>query len=106
MTGAIQVFTTVDSQAAARAIARAVVERRAAACAQIVGPIESTYWWSGEIETAQEWLCILKSTERLYPSLEAAIRQSHPYDTPEILAMPVSAGLSAYLDWLRAETRD
>lgn len=105
MTDAIQVFTTVDSREAAGAIARALVERRLAACAQIVGPIESTYWWEGAVETAQEWLCIVKSTQERYPALESAIREHHPYDVPEILALPVSAGHSAYLDWLRGELR-
>lgn len=105
MTGVIQVFTTVDSIEAAQRIARTVVERRVAACAQVMGPITSTYWWQGAIETAEEWLCIVKSTEELYTSLEGLIRESHPYDVPEILALPVSAGHAAYLDWLRGEAR-
>ena len=104
MTGAIQVFTTVDSEDAANQIARAVVERRVAACAQVLGPITSTYWWEGAVETSLEWLCLIKSTESQFGSLEAAIRDKHPYDVPEILAVPVSAGSSAYLDWLRRET--
>jgi periplasmic divalent cation tolerance protein len=104
MTGAIQVFTTVDSEEAANQIARAVVERRVAACAQVLGPITSTYWWEGAIESSQEWLCLIKSTESRFAALEDAIREHHPYDVPEILSVPVSAGSSAYLDWLRRET--
>lgn len=104
MTGAIQVFTTVDSEEAANQIARSVVERRIAACAQVLGPITSTYWWEGAIESSQEWLCMIKSTESRFAALEAAIREHHPYDVPEILAMPISDGSSAYLDWLRSET--
>ena len=105
MTGIVQVFTTVDSKEAAQRIARTVVERRVAACAQVVGPITSTYWWQGAIETAEEWLCIIKSTEELYTSLEHAIQDHHPYDVPEILALPVTAGHAAYIDWLHGETR-
>lgn len=105
MARVIQVLTTVDSREAADRIARGVVERRAAGCAQIAGPITSTYWWEGAIETAQEWLCITKSTEDAYPALEAAIRDLHPYDVPEILAVPVVAGNPAYTAWLEAEVR-
>jgi periplasmic divalent cation tolerance protein len=103
MSGVIQVFTTVDSNEGAQALARAVVERRLAACAQVLGPLSSTYWWNGEVETAEEWLCLIKTAEDAYPSLERAIREIHPYDVPEILAVPVIAGHSAYIEWLRRE---
>lgn len=105
MTQVLQVLTTVDSREAASAIARAVVEGRVAACAQVAGPIESTYWWQGAVETAQEWLCIIKSTDQLYEALETTIRDHHPYDVPEILAMPVSAGYSEYISWLESELK-
>ena len=100
-----QVVTAVASRDEAAAIARALLEERAAACVQVVGPVESTYWWQGKIESSQEWLCIIKSTQETFPALEAAIRAQHPYDVPEILATPVSAGHSAYMDWLREEIR-
>jgi periplasmic divalent cation tolerance protein len=103
VTDVIQVFTTLDSQQAADNLGRTLVERRLAACAQVLGPISSTYWWEGAVESAEEWLCLIKTTWDAYGALEQAICESHPYDVPEILAVPVSAGHSAYLDWLRAQ---
>jgi periplasmic divalent cation tolerance protein len=84
-------------------MAKALVEKRLAGCVQIVGPITSTYWWQGEVEMADEWLCLIKSRRDIYPQLEAAIQAIHPYDTPEILATPVAAGNPDYLQWLRDE---
>jgi periplasmic divalent cation tolerance protein len=103
MTKHIQVVTTAGTKADAQAIANALVERRLAGCAQIIGPITSTYWWQGEVETAEEWLCVIKSRQDLYERLEAAIREVHPYDVPEILAVPVIAGSKDYLRWLDSE---
>jgi periplasmic divalent cation tolerance protein len=103
MTETIQVVTATETKASAQAIATTVVERRLAACVQIIGPITSTYWWQGEIETAEEWLCVIKSRRDLYERLEEAIREGHPYDVPEILAVPVVAGSKDYLRWLDSE---
>lgn len=100
MTDAIQVFTTVDSREAAQRLARVLVEGRLAACVQVLGPLQSTYWWEGAVESAEEWLCLIKATQDVYQALEEAIRASHPYDVPEILAVPVTAGHSAYIEWL------
>ena len=71
---------------------------------QIVGPVESRYWWEGAVETATEWLCVAKTTADRYDEVEAAIRAVHAYDVPEILAVPVVRGNEAYLQWLGAET--
>lgn len=101
----IQVMTTAQTKGDAHNIARAVTERRLAACAQIVGPISSTYWWQDALETAEEWLCLIKSRKDLYQDLEKAIRQVHPYDVPEILATRVVAGDQRYLDWLNDELK-
>jgi len=103
MTDAIQVVTTAATKADAQAIATAVVGKRLAACAQVIGPITSTYWWQGKIETADEWLCIMKSRQDLYDELEQAIRQVHPYEVPEILAFPVVLGSQDYLEWMDHE---
>jgi periplasmic divalent cation tolerance protein len=103
MTKTIQVITTAGTKTDAQRIARAVVEKRLAGCVQIIGPITSTYWWQGEIETAEEWLCVIKSRQDLYERLEEAIREVHPYDVPEILAVPVIAGSKDYLRWLDSE---
>ncbi|MEO0162787.1 MAG: divalent-cation tolerance protein CutA [candidate division WOR-3 bacterium] len=98
--GYIQVFTTVEKKEDAEKIAKIVVEKRLAGCVQILGPIKSTYWWKGKIENAEEWLCIIKSKKELYPELEKTIREIHPYETPEIIAMPIIAGYEGYLKWL------
>ena len=103
MTNYIQVITTTETEADARAIAAAVVEKRLAGCAQVAGPITSTYWWKGKIETAEEWLCLIKSRKDLYQGLEEAIQEAHPYDVPEILAVPVMEGSQGYLAWLDGE---
>ncbi len=100
MTKYLQVVTTVDTEEKAQAIARALVEQRLAACAQVLGPITSTYWWQGQVETSREWLCTLKTREELYEELEQTLRSIHPYEVPEILATPVAAGNPAYLAWL------
>ena len=105
MTKINQVITTTETKADAQAIADALVERRLAACVQVIGPITSTYRWQGEIETAEEWLGVIKSRQDLYDVLEAAIREVHPYDVPEILAVPVVAGSKDYLAWLDSELR-
>jgi periplasmic divalent cation tolerance protein len=105
MTEYIQVFTTTDKREDADKIAKEVVERRLAACAQVVGPITSTYWWKDNIEKAEEWLCFMKSRKELYEELENAISGIHPYEVPEILAVPVVAGIRSYLEWLDQELR-
>lgn len=97
----VQVLTTTETQAQAQTIAYELVSRRLAGCVQVLGPINSTYRWQGVVETAEEWLCLIKAGRAVYPELEAAIKELHPYDTPEILAMPVAAGSDDYLAWLR-----
>jgi len=103
--GHVQVMTTVASRKDARRIAGLLVDRRLAACVQVLGPIVSTYRWKGRVETAKEWLCLVKTRKSLYRRLEAAIRGIHPYEVPEILVLPVVAGSRTYLDWLDRETR-
>jgi periplasmic divalent cation tolerance protein len=103
MTDVIQVVTTTPSKELADAIARALIERRLAACVQIAGPITSVYRWQGQIETSSEWTCTIKARAARYAEVEAAIRELHTYDVPEILATPVAAGSAAYLEWLAAE---
>jgi len=105
MTRYVQVMTTVGEKADADSIARLVVERRLAACAQVIGPLSSTYWWRGEVETASEWLCLMKTERALYEELEAAIRGAHPYETPEVVAIPIEAGSEAYLAWVSREVK-
>ncbi len=99
----IQVVTTVENRDDAQRIARAVVEKRLAACAQVVGPVTSTYWWKGRIEEAEEWQCFLKTREDRFDALEQAIREIHPYEVPEIISMPLVQVSPAYREWLRQE---
>lgn len=100
MREAIQVHTTTATKADAERIAAALVEQRLAACVQVVGPITSCYRWQGAIESAEEWLCTVKTTRDVYARVEQAIRRLHSYDEPEILAVPIVAGSTGYLTWL------
>jgi periplasmic divalent cation tolerance protein len=106
MTDAIQIVTTTASREEADRIAAAIVGRRLAACAQVSGPITSTFQWQGKLETSQEWLCVLKTRASHYAAVEAAVRELHSYDVPEILAVAVVAGHGAYLNWLGGELVD
>ncbi len=101
----IQVFTTVEKREDGERIAKIVLEKRLAGCVQVLGPIKSTYWWKGKIETAEEYLCIMKSKKNLYAELEKAIREIHPYEIPEIIALPIIAGYEGYLKWLDGEVK-
>lgn len=100
----IQVVTTCNDKERLEKIGMYLVENRLAACAQISGPITSAYWWNGKIEEATEWVCTLKSTAGLYEKVETAIRELHPYDLPEIIAINLEEMLTAYADWVRKET--
>jgi len=104
MTEYIQVVTTTDSSDLASRIAQSLLERRAAACVQVFGPVQSKYWWKGKIEEAEEWVCTIKARSADYERIEALIGQAHSYDVPEILAFPVQQGSRRYLEWLAAET--
>jgi periplasmic divalent cation tolerance protein len=100
----IQVITTTAAQEDARRIADALVEQRLAGCVQIVGPIESLYRWEGKIESATEWQCWIKTRRSHYEAVEQAIHKLHPYQVPEILALPLIAGSEKYLKWLEEAT--
>jgi len=101
----IQIFTTAGSKTEAEKIAKLLVTKKLAACVQIVGSIKSFYRWKGKIESAKEWLCIIKSETGKYSAIEKAIKPIHSYETPEIIAMPISTGSKDYLSWLREGLR-
>jgi periplasmic divalent cation tolerance protein len=101
----LQVSTTTASEEEARRIASALLERRLAACVQVVGPVESRYRWEGKIEEASEWLCLIKTAASRFGEVEAAVRELHGYDEPEVIATPVVAGSEGYLAWVRENTR-
>ena len=98
------VQTTTDSRAEAVELARAAVEARLAACAQVSGPVASTYWWEGSLERTEEWLLTLKLPASGYQALADFIARSHSYDEPEIVATPIVAGSEGFLSWIEEET--
>lgn len=100
MADAMVVLCTFPDIEQARQIGAALVERQVAACVNLLPGVESIYRWEGKVETAGEVLGIIKTTR--YAELEAAIQELHPYEVPEILALPVAGGSSAYLEWLAA----
>lgn len=102
---ALQVFCSIDSEPRALDLAADVVQERLAACAQVLGPIRSSYRWGDKIESATEWLVLMKTTEDRFDALQRHVAARHPYDVPEVVAVPIVAGLSAYLEWIRASTR-
>jgi periplasmic divalent cation tolerance protein len=100
----LQVTTTTDSRQEAADLAKSAVAERLAACAQLVGPIASTYWWEGEIESAEEWIVVFKTTADRFDELASLITEGHSYDTPEIIATSVVAGSMDYLAWVAEQT--
>ena len=105
--GAVSVFrieSTAGSAEEAEALAAALVERRLAACVQVVGPIRSTYRWEGRVQVDEEHLLLCKVPEERLEEAIAAIEELHGYDVPEVLAFRVESGSRAYLEWVERET--
>jgi len=100
---ALLVLTMFPQRDAAESLARELLAARLAACVQVGATVRSLYHWRGEIETADETPVAIKTRAPLYAKLEAAIRARHPYELPEIIAVPITDGLPAYLDWIAAE---
>jgi periplasmic divalent cation tolerance protein len=98
------VLTTFPQRETAESLARELLAARLAACIHIGATVRSLYHWRGEIEIADETPVAIKTRSALYPQLEAAIRALHPYELPEIIAVPITHGLPAYLAWIAAET--
>lgn len=98
------VFTNLPDSASAEALARELVEARVAACVNVLAPCRSVYRWQGTTESASEVPLLIKTTAERYSDLERLIRARHPYELPEIIAVPITAGLPAYLGWVRDET--
>lgn len=97
-------ITNLPDRDAALALARTLVETRVAACVNVLAGCTSVYRWQGVIEEAEEVPLVAKTTAACYPALEAAIRAHHPYELPEIVAVPIERGLPAYLQWVADET--
>lgn len=102
----IQASTTMGNKEDAQKIAQYLVKQKLAACVQITGPIESTYRWKSKVETASEWLCLIKTRNNLFDKVEEAIKKLHPYEIPEIIALPIIEGSKEYLKWLDEEIKN
>jgi periplasmic divalent cation tolerance protein len=98
------VFTNLPDRASAEALADRLVEGRHAACVNILAPCRSVYRWKGAVQHDEEHPVLIKTTAARYAALEAALRAAHPYELPEIIALPVTAGLPGYLAWVAGET--
>ena len=103
MSDFIQVFITINDREKAKEIAEMLLNKRVAACVQIIGPATSLYRWEGSIVEDGEWLMIAKSSKELYDELEKLVKQVHVYEVPEILAVRVEKGNGDYLNWLGRE---
>lgn len=101
----ITVLTNLPDSESAFNLARSVVRRRLAACVNVLPAVTSIYRWQGREEEAPEVTLLIKTTDERYPALEAAIRESHPYELPEIIALPVVAGSENYLGWVEDECK-
>ncbi|MCL4800692.1 MAG: divalent cation tolerance protein CutA [Burkholderiales bacterium] len=99
------VITNLPDRASAEALAAALIERRVAACANVMSPCRSVYRWEGAVEHTEEHPVLAKTPADRFDALQKVIRELHPYELPEIIAVGVDAGLPAYLDWVAAETR-
>ncbi len=101
---AVVAFSTVASAAAARALARALVDERLCACVSVVPGVRSIYRWRGRVESAAEWLLVMKVSRARLAALKKRLPELHPYELPELIALPVVGGHRPYLDWIAAET--
>ncbi len=98
------ILTNLPDVASAEKLAHALIESRAAACVYVLTACRSIYRWQGAVETANEIPLLIKTTAANYPRVEEIVRAQHPYAVPELIAIPITHGLPAYLDWLAAET--
>ncbi len=102
---ALLVLTNLPDRAAAERLADMVIARNLAACVNILAPCRSVYRWKGAVQHDEEHPMLIKTTGERYGALEQALREAHPYELPEIIAVPIERGLPAYLDWVAAETK-
>lgn len=99
------VLSTAGSEDEARKIAQHLVERKLAACVNIIPQVESIYHWQGKVESAQEWLLLIKTTDSRFPAVRDAIRELHSYELPECIAINIEDGGLQYLEWIRESVR-
>ncbi len=96
----VQITTTTGTRHDAEQIASELVSRRLAGCVQITGPIASTFRWQGKVETAEEWMCTVKTSRAQLATIEEVFKEIHPYEVPEVVVTPIVDGSEAYLKWL------
>jgi periplasmic divalent cation tolerance protein len=99
------VLTNVPERAVAERLADLLIGKQLAACVNILAPCRSVYRWKGAVQHDEEHPMLIKTTAERYPALEQALREGHPYELPEIIAVSIERGLPAYLDWVAAETK-
>ncbi len=100
----IAILTTTPDKKTAQLIAKQLLENKLAACVQISGPIESHYTWNNQRKTAEEWQCSIKTQAHLFNKIETLISANHPYETPEIIGIPILNISKQYADWIKKET--
>ena len=105
MSKMVQVITTIDNLDTAGKISESLVNQKLAACAQILGPIESIYFWENKMEKTREWQCVFKTRKKLYPEVQKVILDLHPYKIPEIIMLPILKGSKDYIKWIKTETK-
>lgn len=99
------VLTNLPDRGAAERLAESLIAQQLAACVNILAPCRSVYRWKGALQRDEEHPMLIKTSAERYPALERALREGHPYELPEIIAVPIERGLPAYLEWVAAETR-
>ncbi|MDJ0511083.1 MAG: divalent-cation tolerance protein CutA [Crocosphaera sp.] len=97
----IAILTTTSRQEDAKAIAKTLLERKLAGCIQIIGPITSHYYWQDELCQDEEWICLIKTHQKNYKTIETTIQEIHSYEIPEIISLPILEGSDSYLSWLK-----
>ncbi|HNV93741.1 MAG: Divalent-cation tolerance protein CutA [Candidatus Methanofastidiosum methylothiophilum] len=102
---ALLIISTVPNEDVARNLSKILLEKRVAACVNILSKVKSNYWWNGSIESSDEIILLIKTTEDKYSQLEDLIRKNHPYEIPEIIAFDIKKGFNKYLNWIEDETR-
>ena len=102
MEDCIQVFITVPNEQDGKRLAQTLVEEGLAACIQVLGPMQSTFRWQGKVETATEYLCLIKTTTSAFSRLRDRVKALHPYEVPELIAVPITAGSEEYIAWLES----
>ncbi|HNZ60918.1 MAG TPA: divalent-cation tolerance protein CutA [Methanofastidiosum sp.] len=102
---ALLIISTVPNEDVARNLSKILLEKRVATCVNIISKVKSNYWWNGSIESSDEIILLIKTTEDKYSQLEDLIRKNHPYEIPEIIAFDIKKGFNKYLNWIEDETR-